>query len=331
MSHRTPRPRRSGFTLVELLVVIAIIGTLVGLLLPAIQAAREAARRSTCTNNLKQWALAMHSHHDAIKYFPYCGQRTNEPEKNTSPGQSQRRSFVVPLWPYMESLDLYSSWNLNENYYGTTPGTAGGQTNLQLNLKPVPAYYCPSDRPNATLAFGTPGLSSFRTVRGNYLVNMGPTRICVAGSRLAPFGMSTCGSSSSYVPYRTSLNAVTDGTSKTLLMSEGRVAPRDDVDDNRMITLTDLVCWFTAAAPPNSGTDRYWSRWCDNSLDPVNLPCTGTADSTTDWQFIARSRHPYGVNAAFCDGAVTFIPNSIDPGVWQELSTMNSGIPVGAW
>lgn len=64
-----------GFTLVELLVVVAIIGTLAGLLLPAIQAAREASRQASCTNNLKQWVVAMHSHHDAIKCFPYFGQR----------------------------------------------------------------------------------------------------------------------------------------------------------------------------------------------------------------------------------------------------------------
>ena len=88
--------RRSGFTLVELLVVIAIIGILVALLLPAVQAAREAARRTQCTNNMKQFGLGLQNYLSAKKTFP-----------PGSIADTSRVSLHVRLLPYMENQPLY--------------------------------------------------------------------------------------------------------------------------------------------------------------------------------------------------------------------------------
>src|SRR5262245_55372321 len=92
-SIRKPRQAR-GFTLIELLVVIAIIAILIALLVPAVQKVRESAARTQCANNVKQWAIAMHAHHDAKNQFP-IGARNNP-----------RQTWVMHLWPYIEKGDL---------------------------------------------------------------------------------------------------------------------------------------------------------------------------------------------------------------------------------
>src|SRR5688572_5167489 len=89
------RHRRAGFTLVELLVVIAIIGVLVALLLPAVQAAREAARRTTCSNKMRQLALATHNLNDTQKFLPPLA--GNFPRKST-----ERGTVFYFLLPFIE-------------------------------------------------------------------------------------------------------------------------------------------------------------------------------------------------------------------------------------
>ena len=90
------RKRLRGFTLVELLVVIAIIGILIALLLPAVQAAREAARRTQCSNNLRQLGIATHNYHDIHNELP--------PSTTWWP----RFSWLTMLMPFIEEQNTYN-------------------------------------------------------------------------------------------------------------------------------------------------------------------------------------------------------------------------------
>jgi prepilin-type N-terminal cleavage/methylation domain-containing protein len=99
-----PAARRSAFTLVELLVVITIIGMLMALLMPAVQSAREAGRRTACSNNLVQLALAAVRSDEQSGFIP--GWRNKHP----APANNTTVSWPVPLLPFMERSDVYKNW-----------------------------------------------------------------------------------------------------------------------------------------------------------------------------------------------------------------------------
>ncbi len=125
---RNPRARacvRRGFTLVELLVVIAIIGILIAMLVPAVQAARDSARRSSCSNNMRQIGLACLNYESTHKMMPTGGEGTNyttSPPSTTFtdqvPGESMNSTFTLIL-PYLEQTQLYMSMDMSKSYRGS--------------------------------------------------------------------------------------------------------------------------------------------------------------------------------------------------------------------
>ncbi|MEW4452410.1 DUF1559 domain-containing protein [Bremerella sp. JC817] len=123
MVSRSAQIARRGFTLVELLVVIAIIGVLIALLLPAVQQAREAARRSQCTNNLKQIGLAVHNFHDTFGELP------------PSRIKYEYLGWSAVILPFMEQTSLYDQIDLKVRYKDQT---------TVVQQASISGYVCPS-------------------------------------------------------------------------------------------------------------------------------------------------------------------------------------------
>jgi len=107
--------KRTAFTLIELLVVIAIIGVLVASLLPAVQACREAARRASCSNNLSQLILAVHSYEMAHGCYPPGTIDTKGPVANTPVGY--HHNWIIQILPYLEEQNAYNAIDKKVSVY----------------------------------------------------------------------------------------------------------------------------------------------------------------------------------------------------------------------
>jgi prepilin-type N-terminal cleavage/methylation domain-containing protein/prepilin-type processing-associated H-X9-DG protein len=301
--------RRHGFTLVELLVVIAIIGVLIALLLPAVQAAREAARRTQCSNNLKQLALAVHLHGDAQHTFPRSGERIPTPGKDDGWWYGPRSwSWIARSLPYMEQKQLQKMGKIDEAVFQDNP----------VISESIPTLFCPSDsaagESPSTIAIDS---SWWKERSGNGPAPGGLTNYKASSGSNWPWGLyafaGTNGTadpfwgipdgvfSSSDIRFTLHTRDITDGTSKTYMIGE------DIPSVNKWsywFFADGLVC--TSAIPPNY---------------MINAP------SPSNWKdlFSFRSRHPGGVQFAFVDGSVRFINDSIDLRIYRALSTIAAG------
>jgi prepilin-type N-terminal cleavage/methylation domain-containing protein len=197
--------RPVGFTLVELLVVIAIIGVLVALLLPAVQAAREAARRSQCSNALKQFGLALHQYADVNKRFP--ARRGGSVGATTADGNQRRLSAFIPLLPFLEQKPLFDQIAGGGTFAGTTypPGGPNAWNGAYPPFQQqVQLLICPSDKVPA--AVNTSARNSFAFSLGDTIVSQNANDRLMRGV----FGSQLC----------KGFQDITDGTSNTIAMSE---------------------------------------------------------------------------------------------------------------
>jgi len=192
---------RHGFTLVELLVVIAIIGVMVGLLLPAVQAAREAARRMSCSNNLKQLALATHNYESTFKMIPaMMGSNTYSPQARILPfieqaAMADQIDFSVPLI-------LPPLWRGIYN-----PAVRA------LVSQPISTFQCPSEAGIPMFAINFADGTTGQTAGNNYMFSNGNGVGTNYDDRFRTNGMVF---ENSWTRFRD----VTDGTSNTVLMAE---------------------------------------------------------------------------------------------------------------
>ena len=333
-----------AFTLVELLVVIAIIGILVALLLPAIQSAREAARRSQCSNNLRQNSIAALNFENQYKKLPNGSLYSEKvvPKWITAgtppmyPDFFNDHSWLGPLGPFMEE----QSWHDKIDWTRSFSHLLNEEPRRQF----LTGQACPSDLGLQRNEWADP---MWCRVRMNYVVNFGnlyygqdDIRAAIAGGRGstpltflgAPFA----------VGKGIRLSKITDGTSQTLMFSEVLVVPEVGVQQGGYAAWGSAISetctstggqLFTAAHVPNSPepdkVDRHRTDEAIYTLNDIPFPrLTGANEGASSWWYThiaARSHHPGGVNVSKCDGSVDFVSDSIDILTWRKMATAWAG------
>ena len=296
-SARSSGNANRGFTLVELLVVIAIIGILIALLLPAVQAAREAARRSQCTNNLKQLGLALHNYHDVHLSFPPGGWSTRN-----------QLAWTVSILPFIEQQPLYDTFNQGASSYS---GNFGPATNR------VDAFLCPSSRKlYSTQAAEAVGAQQCYTT--HYYGVMGPQGINpISGAAyggLNDTSTTDLGGFANqgilYVDSSTRMAEVLDGTSNTFLVGE---LSWEDANVYR--------AWHRGAHAYDSSTGEGAAAAMKNIEYGINLVRYSSGPFFNDVSM--GSMHPGGTHFAIADGSVRFVSETVDMILYFAAASRN--------
>ena len=312
----TLREQRLGFTLVELLVVIAIVGSLVALLLPAIQAARESSRRASCTNNLRQFGVALHNFHDAQHKFP-AGRGATAPKVF---------SAFAFLLPYVEETSLHGLVDLSQAPTSITVAGVpySGAANAKAASMVVPLLQCPSD-------FSTGRVPGSTFAGTNYAANAGSGSL--SGNMNGADGVFFTGSSISF-------QNISDGSSHTAAIGERMLGTGQaqtvlpaGLEGFYVLELSNSVpvdaptCANTASGAWYSERGAKWilGNYGNTVYNHFYKP------NATEWDCMnqpqqkglltARSSHVDGVNVLFCDGSARFVIDAVELALWRAIAT----------
>ncbi len=331
--------KRRAFTLVELLVVIAIIGILIALLLPAVQAAREAARRSQCTNNLKQIGLALHNYHDTNRTFPPSGILHGDgvPMRlitTSNPSQvPYHHTWLVMILPFLEQGPLYDQTDKRLPIYGSSP--------QPVVSTQVAALLCPSSRKLDLSKTRNMAYTNYAGSEGYHwwtTAYLGPWLSWwsqVQATRVADFsGMFT-------ILQTRNMSDLLDGTSNVIACAEvnstgykwgpirtcGRGIPRLDTGERVyraafVFTGRYGECCETGKWRDPAGGSTWWfPAGAPHAFSPTFLSAWGP---NAEWPG-ASSLHPGGLNVGLADGSVRFITETIEWHMWAKLNSIADG------
>ena len=323
--NKQPMKNRCGFTLIELLVVIAIIAILVSLLLPAVQQARAAARRSSCKNNVKQIALALHNYHDVHNKFPAGHLETG----TSGPAYRHQIGWLTYLLPYVEQSTVYDLIDFTQiGPSNASPNPNGSATNNAAfhaaGGANISVFICPSDPVSRVDTVWAPS---------NYLGSQGPDCSCRGKSCRGIFGHDTW----------MSFSDITDGTSSTVAFGETTKGDLDvgTLQDNYFYRPSggNAQVIDTCQGGTLSRSDRatVWlggnpqHNMLSTNRGPNDLRFDCIAPNNGCTNFAARSAHAGGAHFGMCDGSVQFMSENIDTGVIQALGSRNGGEVVGEY